>query len=1050
MLTQTFDIRNFLDRLTPAKGSNRYICPHCAGNNLTIDPKSGKYQCWSGCDNKDVRETIRPWEEAMRGAGIETRSGSYSLRPYPQAPRRQQQSKRKSAQLAAQKIELARLAEVPHDIPQATKNNRIWREKDLPPVAGTETVYWYSPDRWIKRYDWEDADKPKGKDKRFQYYHRDENGFEISAKGDVPWPAYREEEALRYGVGTWVCDPEGEKCVEAARSLGLVAITHRDKSFYGSNYKKLKDALVGGVLILEDNDSAGETQAKEKAAAAEAIGLPWLIVKMADLWPECPAKGDIADWISMHPDWEREEFVRRLEAAFQQAIDRDDDAIADETAPHIPDSFDSEITEFNQHVVRWLYSDVPWICHSHTLYKWTGTHYESVPDTEHIRQISAFANTFRVVGKGEKVSYPYAKPGAVRAALQWVKDNTAVSPSLIDPPGLNCTNGVLELRWTCVTAKPTVSWELVPHSPEKYYYTYEPIATYDPDANPEHCDRLLAALDPAQLGIFLKTLAASFDLPTIRRYFGRLVRALLLKGDGSNGKDTLRELAALLYGRRGLTSATLTDFAAYDDGRRFSLACTIDSRINWASENANSTRLDKIQSLKAFVTGDPLFAEKKGKDAQEFTPKAIAIFNCNDTPRLTGSLEAIKSRYGILIFNKTFKIGADPSKGEIEADPRFKYDPEFLKNEVLPAFLNKVLAALVSLTQEGIDYDCTESALAAIQAENSHLFQFAQDTGLDYDPNRHLTAAEIWAELEQWYVANGTLTYEENDKGKQKAIWAEQANPSDRNVKAVNQVIARFKQLFPKAKLVSIPHPSGKRALQALQGLSFGVPTPPTPIPTPIPHQSPHQQTLINQGSHTTHTNFEYSGENEENLVTSSEQIKAPTPPTTLLTSDQNVNEVPEIGVGGVEVPICKDLNGVAIGVETGVEQIQTGVGCPAEQLAALVRVATTYEQVEAAKAQYPGLSKEAAKLLTPEEKRRIRALKPAEAIAPQPKSAEEELALRLGAARTQEEFEAIAKNYTGSPKDRDLLEDAITLVDAPFDRRCQLMRWWEPVWRDR
>ena len=136
-----------------------------------------------------------------------------------------------------------------------------------------------------------------------------------------------------------------------------------------------------------------------------------------------------------------------------------------------------------------------------------------------------------------------------------------------------------------------------------------------------------------------------------------------------------------------------------------------NSRVNWASENANFAFLDKIQSLKAFITGDPLDIEHKGKDHYEFTPVGVGLFNVNDTPNLQGSLEAILSRYGVLTFNKTFKIGADPSQGEIEADPRFKYDPNFLQSEVLPAFLNYVLDALTRLMAEGIDYRSTEKSL---------------------------------------------------------------------------------------------------------------------------------------------------------------------------------------------------------------------------------------------------------------------------------------------------------------------------------------------------
>lgn len=58
-----FDIRGYLDRLTPAKGKNRYICPACEGNNLTIEPNTGEYQCWSGCPCQEIRDIIAPLPE---------------------------------------------------------------------------------------------------------------------------------------------------------------------------------------------------------------------------------------------------------------------------------------------------------------------------------------------------------------------------------------------------------------------------------------------------------------------------------------------------------------------------------------------------------------------------------------------------------------------------------------------------------------------------------------------------------------------------------------------------------------------------------------------------------------------------------------------------------------------------------------------------------------------------------------------------------------------------------------------------------------------------
>ncbi|BCL40310.1 hypothetical protein [Nostoc sp. MS1] len=85
------------------------------------------------------------------------------------------------------------------------------------------------------------------------------------------------------------------------------------------------------------------------------------------------------------------------------------------------------------------------------------------------------------------------------------------------------------------------------------------------------------------------------------------------------------------------------------------------------------------------------------------------------------------------------------------------------------------------------------------------MFQFCKDTGLAYNHNGIVTAFDIWQRLENWYIDNGTLSFEESSNGKVKAIWQEQSKPSDKTVKAINQALPRIKALFPKAKLTTVP-----------------------------------------------------------------------------------------------------------------------------------------------------------------------------------------------------------------------------------------------------
>ncbi|MBC1218371.1 hypothetical protein GNE08_29840 (plasmid) [Trichormus variabilis ARAD] len=519
------------------------------------------------------------------------------------------------------------------------------------------------------------------------------------------------------------------------------------------------------------------------------------------------------------------------------------------------DNSDKPKLTFLQRALNFLYGDKPWICVNNTLYYWTGTHYQQSSESDERRKITDFCNSYTVERKKDGVTFPYAKPACVNEVLRWAKYCCEVNSELINPPGLNCTNGVLQIEWKGSIPQ----WKLINHTPN-LYYIYKPIVTYNPNADHTNCDRLLKALDKPEQEIFLRTIAASLDLATVRQHKGRLVRALLLKGDGSNGKDTLREIVAAMYGYQGVTGLTLSDFYKYDHGTKSALAELINSRVNWASENFNETSIDKLQSLKAFITGNNL-TSKRGRDGIDYKPSAICLFNINDTPNLKAISESITSRWAILDFSKIFKAAADSSKGELQADPRFQNDTEFIQNEVLPAFLNRVLQALGDLMRDGIDYSCTQKTLENIQKDNSHLLQFCEDVGLAYEPNGTVTAHEIWDLLEQWYQDNDILIYEIDKNGQRKAIWSQQPTNSDKNVKAPNQVIARFKRLFPKVEEINISKPGGGKSWKGLKGIGFKQSTLPqaspdiTPSDTPItPNTSP-EDSLQGNGFHPIHPN---------------------------------------------------------------------------------------------------------------------------------------------------------------------------------------------------
>ena len=483
-----------------------------------------------------------------------------------------------------------------------------------------------------------------------------------------------------------------------------------------------------------------------------------------------------------------------------------------------------EIKSFCQEMYDALFALGAWIYVFNQIYEWRGTHYEPIDNAVIMKQIHDYCDKYQRIKKedGEEyIIYPYADPKYVNKAFEWLKQKVGIDPKLINPPGLNCVDGILQLSYDPDSQK----WikNLVPHDPS-FYYLYAPQVSYEIPALmlSDSCDRLLSCLDAPERDIFLKTIAASFDLPTVRRYKGRGVKALLLHGGGNNGKDTLREVTSMMLGDRGMVGATLSDFQQYDQGRKFPLQKLDGANINWPSENADGMMIDKIQSLKIAVTGDPLAGEKKGKDEYQFRPKCTHFYNVNRLPKLQGALEAISSRFAILQFKKTYK--SNPAPGELLADPRFLYDKEFIRTQVLPWYLHYSLDALDRLMIEGINYEVTEQAWEDLREETDHIYSFCKEVGIVYKSNGYLSAPDVHACLREWYVENGTLEIEEFNDGHKKDRWSPNPAWGDSLVKGVNQIFPRLLKLFPEARRER--DSSGRNILV---GIGWVDPTPPDP-----------------------------------------------------------------------------------------------------------------------------------------------------------------------------------------------------------------------------
>jgi hypothetical protein len=107
----------------------------------------------------------------------------------------------------------------------------------------------------------------------------------------VPYRLHELAEAARVFVA------EGEKDVDALAARGLVATCNHGGAgkWREEHTAALMAAAVPEVVVVPDNDSAGETHALSVARSCTAAGLAVKLVRL----PGLPPKGDVSDWLAM-------------------------------------------------------------------------------------------------------------------------------------------------------------------------------------------------------------------------------------------------------------------------------------------------------------------------------------------------------------------------------------------------------------------------------------------------------------------------------------------------------------------------------------------------------------------------------------------------------------------------------------------------------------------------------------------------------------------------------------------------------------------------------
>lgn len=182
---------------------------------------------------------------------------------------------------------------------------------------------------------------------------------------------------------------------------------------------------------------------------------------------------------------------------------------------------------------------------------------------------------------------------------------------------INFLNGVLEVS----------SGRLLKHDP-KYIFTYVIPHSYEAAATCPTWDLMLKNLTKDRHDLVLNIEEfLGFSLSNMDYSFAP--KALILDGGGANGKTTLVNAFKMILGDKNVSSILVSSI----NENRFMSSQLFKSLLNISEEEKVSV-FRETDSFKRLTGGSPLTAEKKGKDAFQFTNRAKLVMTYNKMPTI--------------------------------------------------------------------------------------------------------------------------------------------------------------------------------------------------------------------------------------------------------------------------------------------------------------------------------------------------------------------------------------------------------------------------------
>ena len=268
--------------------------------------------------------------------------------------------------------------------------------------------------------------------------------------------------------------------------------------------------------------------------------------------------------------------------------------------------------------------------------------------------------------------------------IEYIRDQAPVLWERPPSDVINVENGLLN----------AMTRDLQPHTPDHLSIVHLPIK-YDPTAECPAGEIFVSEVFPRDAQDVAWEMVARLMTPDTS-----LQKAVMLAGDGANGKSTWLTPVIAFLGRENVSALSLQKI----ENDRFGPVRLLGKLANICPD-LPTAHLTSTSTFKAVVGGNMIPAEKRFRDSFEFIPFARLVFSTNEPPESDDASYAFMRRWIVIPFDNTFeenKIAKDVLAAQL-SDPI-----------ELSGVLNKAIDALPHIRERGISV--SESMKQAFEA----------------------------------------------------------------------------------------------------------------------------------------------------------------------------------------------------------------------------------------------------------------------------------------------------------------------------------------------